>query len=387
MSLSTYEKASVIIKSRFIKGNQKRFNDYVNYMDRDEAKDPTDFSMYNNYMSDERKATSLFTSENSELSEDKKDRLKEAFKLSQERGSILWQDVVSFDNQWLEDHGMLDRRTGSLDENRLKDITRLAMKDMLHKGNINNNPVWSGAIHYNTDNVHIHLATVELSPDGNARGKRKLKTLENMKSVFVNKIMDRSKEHEQINDIIRNKIVNDKKQHKTFGTFNRTFKKDFLEIYHALPENRRYWNYGYEKINHIKPKLNQLIKDYMEKNYKAEYQNFEDRLDKEVEVLRKAYGEGDHHRYKDYKQNKIDDLYKRMGNAFLKEMIDYDKKVTAFGKGNRKYTPKMKQVKKNYAFHQMKYGVDRLMYSELNNTKNQAAYERLQRDMEREGSL
>ena len=40
---------------------------------------------------------------------------------------------------------------------------------------------------------------------------------------------------------------------------------------------------------------------------------YEPELDKEVEELKKAYGEGkvDEKRYKDYKQTKIDDLYKR----------------------------------------------------------------------------
>ena len=34
---------------------------------------------------------------------------------------------------------------------------------MLEKENLQNS-VWSGAIHYNTDNIHIHVATVEPSP-------------------------------------------------------------------------------------------------------------------------------------------------------------------------------------------------------------------------------
>lgn len=386
MSPSTYKQASVIVKSRFIQGDQKRFKEYVNYLDRKEAKEQIGYSLYNNYMSDDKKATSLFTEQENDISKEKKEKLKEGFKLAQDRGSILWQDVISFDNKWLQDHGIYDSKTKLLDENRLKDITRLAMKNMLDKGNINNNAIWSGAIHHNTDNVHIHIATVELSPDGNARGKRKLKTLEQMKSTFVNKIMDRSEEHEQINNIIRNKIVKDKKENKTFSTFNRIFKKDFLEIYHSLPENKRYWNYGYENINHIKPKLNQLTKNYIEKNYKEEYKEFIDRLDKEVDVLKKTYGEGDQKRYQDYKNNKIDDLYKRMGNAFFKELREYDNKINKINTKSDKYSPKMKQVKKNYAMQQMKYGFDRLIYSEMKSHANQKAYNQLQKDIERDVS-
>ncbi|PEA68780.1 relaxase MobL, partial [Bacillus toyonensis] len=51
------------------------------------------------------------------------------------------------------------------------------------------------------------------------------------------------------------------------------------------------------------------------------------KLDKEVQVFKEAYGEGkyDKKQYENYKTNKINDLYKRMGNAFLQEMKAYDK--------------------------------------------------------------
>ncbi|WP_431308982.1 relaxase MobL [Halalkalibacter lacteus] len=72
---------------------------YINYLDRDEAKNKNDFSLYNNYMADKEIATSLFSEHDDQLDDGKKDRMKEAFKLAQERGSILYQDVVSFDNK------------------------------------------------------------------------------------------------------------------------------------------------------------------------------------------------------------------------------------------------------------------------------------------------
>ncbi|MYL43960.1 MobP2 family relaxase [Virgibacillus salexigens] len=385
MSLETNKKASVIITSQFVQGDSKRFKDYVNYLDRKEAKNNNDFSLYNNYMDDEKKSTSLFTYNQDDLSIEGKEKLKEAFKLAQNRGSILWQDVVSFDNEWLSENGIYDKKTKTVDEKKLKDITRLAMKDMLGKSNIDNNAIWSGAIHHNTDNIHIHLATVELTPSGDSRGIRKLKTLEKMKSTYINKIMDRSKEHEKINNIIRNKIVNDKKQNKTFHTFNWTFKKDFMEIYKALPENQRYWNYGYQNINHIKPKLNELTKNYIDKHYRKEYQEFERLLDEEVNVLKKSYGEGKQKKYEQYKQNKIDDLYKRMGNAFLKEMKEYDKKINNIQVKKSHEKPKMKQLRKAHAMQQLKYGLDRLINNELKHNKNQVAYERLQQAIEREG--
>ncbi|MEK4306880.1 MULTISPECIES: MobP2 family relaxase [Oceanobacillus] len=383
--INTDKKASVIIKSKFIVSNnsdKKSFNEYINYIDREEAKNKIEFADYNNYMDDEMKTSSLFTEDDDSVSEQKKEEIKKAFKKAQDKGSVLWQDVVSFDNDWLEENGVYNKKTKYVDDKKLKDITRKSMKEMLDKNHIDNNAIWSGAIHHNTDNIHIHIATVELSPN-NYRGKRKLKSLEKVKSNFINKIMDRSKEHENINSIIRKDIVHSKKENQTFNMFNRTFKKDFLSIYKALPENKRYWNYGYNNINHVKPKINELTKKYIDKYHKDDFEKLDKLLDKEVDNLKKVYGKGNNKRYDDYKKNKMDDLYKRMGNAFLQEMKEYDKKIN---KIEEKDIPKpMKNAKKNVAFKQVRYGLDRFIYSDIKSMKNQRAFEELQRKTEQEG--
>lgn len=385
MGSSTDKKAAVIISSKFIQSSSKGFGSYVTYLDRDEAKNQEKFSSYNDYMDDDKKATSLFTMAHDSLDIEQKEKLQEAFKVGQDRGSILYQDVVSFDNKWLEEYGVYNSKTKEVDEHRLKEITREAMKDMHDKNNMGNNLLWSAAIHHNTDNIHIHIATVDLAPPEDQRGIRKEKTLEKVKSTYVNKIQDRSQEHQKINDIIRKDIVNDKKERKTFSTFDREFKKDFLKIYKQLPENKRYWNYGYENINHVKPDINKLTKDYINKHYKKEYKALDKKLDKEVEELKRAYGAGGSDRYKDYKANKLNDLEKRMGNAFLQEMRAYDKQMKEMkqSKGWKKKSHTFKTAKTNVAIKQMRYGLDRVVHSEMNTGKNRAAHEKLQRDIER----
>ncbi len=64
---------------------------------------------------------------------DGKNRLKEAFKKAQKNKSVLWQDVISFNNGWLERHGIYDSKTKTLDEEKLKDVTRKAMDVMTTK--------------------------------------------------------------------------------------------------------------------------------------------------------------------------------------------------------------------------------------------------------------
>ena len=253
--LSTNKDASVIVKSKFALSSSKTFKDYVDYVDRDSAKSKVDkqapymdFMNYQDYMDDKEKTTSLFTSYSDRLNENEKDDLKKSFSIAQKNNSILWQDVISFDNKWLEENGLYDSKTHTIDEDRLKNIARLSMKEMLKKESMDKNIIWSGAIHYNTDNIHVHIATVEPSPT-RERGKRKLKSLESMKSKVVNNIMDRSQEQKKINDLIRKRMVNSKKDDSTLSFKNRKFKKDFLEIYHSLPEDRKQWSYGYNSLS------------------------------------------------------------------------------------------------------------------------------------------
>ncbi len=38
------------------------------------------------------------------------------FKTAHENGSIMWQDVISFHNHWLEKQGIYNEKTKTLDE-------------------------------------------------------------------------------------------------------------------------------------------------------------------------------------------------------------------------------------------------------------------------------
>ena len=390
--ITTSKDASVIIKSKFVLASSKTFKDYIDYVDRDEAKrklndNKNDFMNYQDYMDNDKKTTSLFTAHSDKLTNEEKSKLKELYSKAHNNKSVLWQDVISFDNKWLEEHGIYDRENHTVDEKKMKDITRIAMHEMLKKEGLDKSAIWSGAIHYNTDNIHIHIATVEPSPT-RERGKRKLKSIESMKSKVINNIMDRSQEHKFINDLIRNQMVNAKKSESSLSFKNRKFKKDFLKIYHSLPEDRRQWHYSYNSLSHVKPMIDKMTTSYIEKYHKKEFEELIKRLDKEVDVFKKTYGSSDKNRYQDYKKNKIDDLYKRMGNAFLQEMKNYDKQLKVKNQTSKqeRVTPKSKRdiFKQNIAFNNIKYGVDRILNSEYKNWKNQLAYEKLQRDIEME---
>jgi hypothetical protein len=396
MTIAVNTKPAVVLKTIFVTCEKAEFRNYIEYVDRDDVKkeqlENDLFSNYQDYMANPEKASSLFTKDQDRLNKEEKNRLKNLYKKAQENKSVMWQDVISFDNKWLEEHGIYDPKTKTLDEKKLMNATRQLMLEMMKRERMENSAVWSAAIHYNTDNIHVHVATVEPNPT-RWRGKRKPKTLDAMKSKVVNSIMDRSDQQKKINDLIRKNIVNRKKEDTTFNWKNRKLKAQFLEIYRQLPEDRRQWQYGYHTINPVRPSLDQLSKDYIQKHHKKDYDLFLKELDKEVGVLKRAYGEGseEKRRYENYKQNKIDELHKRMGNAFLTEMKAYDHEVKSQKKGNQgqakgnNYLSKQGQAfKNNVSLLYTMRKIEKVFEKEYGDWKNQKAYEKLQRSIEEE---
>lgn len=165
---------AIVFKSKFITHSSKKFKSYIDYINREEAVRNNSFSrysLYNDYMGNPQKTTSIFTRFSSKLSEKEKIDLKNNFAKAQNNGSIMWQEVYSFDNNFLKRQGLYDPITNSLDEEKIKEAIRKSIDYSLEKTNIKDSAIWSGAIHYNTDNIHIHVAICEPNPTQN-RGKR-----------------------------------------------------------------------------------------------------------------------------------------------------------------------------------------------------------------------
>ncbi len=312
----------IVHMRKWVQANSEKFSSYIDYIDRDEAVRNyklEEYSLFNDYMGNPKKSGNLFTSDKDYLSENERKELKRCFSIAQENGSLMWQDVFSFDNEWLEQQGMYDRKTGALDEKRIMEAVRNAMVEMIGREKFDS-LVWSASMHFNTDNIHVHVASVELNPTRYVfnDGFMNYRTLYKMKSKFANTIIDRSKEHKEINDIIRDNIINGKKEisfHKDIE-----MKKLVTEIIKKLPEDKRQWQYGYNSLYKVKPLLDELTKYYIENYKKDEFSRINEVLEREEEYFKELYGEGEKYFYKNYKKNKIDELYYRMGNTLLREI-------------------------------------------------------------------
>src|SRR5699024_10459050 len=192
-------------------------------------------------------------------------------------------------------------------------------------------------LHYNTDNIHVHIVTVEpyptrermnvLDKDSDTwheeyRAKRKPKTLDKMKSKVANVILDRTHERNKIDELLRGTIRYKKENNISLSSFRKT-ETLFKEAMNRLPVDRKQWRYGYQSINEARSYIDDITEIYLEQFHPEETQTLKTKLDEEVDVMQEMYGEGS--AYQRYKETKLDDLKKRMGNAILTEIRAFDK--------------------------------------------------------------
>lgn len=357
--------------------NHEKFIDYISRKDTTSKKN--NYDNYHDYMSNEEKTNALFSKHQDKLSVTEKEKYKQIFSLSQKKGSILFQDVISFDNAFLKEIGIL--KNDFVDDIKLKEATRLGIQAMLEKENLHDSTEWVAAIHYNTDNIHVHVATVQ-THNFRKRGKRKQSSINIIKTKVASALLDRSKENEKINDFIRNKVIQKKKNDDTLSLKNkivhRDLAKQFKKIHASLPSDKRLWKYNMNALSEQREEIDKFTTMYIEKHFKKEYETFLKDLDKAVEINKRLYGENSN--AERYKETKIKDLYSRMGNTLLTETKQYDAALQ-----KKQTTSKLsKRLLENRELHHLFRKIDYEMNNNLQHYKNQQAYEHMQYEKEME---
>lgn len=453
------------------------FSGFVDYINREASHDTNNVNTgdYLDYMDNKEKSDNLFTAFNNEVTPEQKKILKDTFNSAQKKGSLLWQTVLSFDNDFLAEHGLYDPQTKKLDKTKIMEYTRGCMKNMLEKENLNDSSIWTAAIHYNTDNIHVHVATVEPLPqrersernyivlskefldaykikvpqneqqqenifsdkadkeiknlyfsckkhlsniklantifvqeDGTVKiavskdnsepapigtkfvkqlepkGKFKQSSINNGKSYVVNQILKSKEINEKINNVIRKKIIDVKKENPI--NKDPELAKLFLEIHSKLPADKRMWRYNMNEIKDIRPLIDKLSYEYISKYHPQEYIELEKLLDIQEKNYREAFGKSSTNNLKD---NKLKDLYERLGNTILKELREYDKEINKRTNSpseaksrtstdtNNKYVPKRNIFDLNYSMSRLK----QLLKKDFKHAKNQYAYDEIQREI------
>lgn len=409
-------KAGVIVKTKFCKPGSRKFKEYLNYIDREEAKGKEGLTKYNlfaDYMGNPEKSTGLFTSKKDFLNEEEKNNLKHQMENAQKDGSLMWQTVISFDNRWLNENGLYNHETKTLDEEKIRSITRKAIEKMLQNEEIEE-PLWSAAIHFNTDNIHVHVATVDpklsrpmedyvqyryskkgekviKSPikdaDGNIIhqqeyvGRFKQSSIAKCKSTIVNQILNEKDINKQINHLIRDNIIGRKKENPLYE--NVAFRKAFLDLYNSMPDvDRKMWNYNSNAMSGVRPQIDNLANAYIQWYHPEDYEKLQGLIKEQKEAYDKAYGNSKSGNW--YAENKIQDLYTRMGNTILKEVKEYDRKQKFQEVKKTNQNSKTQQSYFGWKLAKTLKDMDRALKSEYEKSNNEWEHEQLMEQMMQE---
>ncbi|HAP4515605.1 TPA: hypothetical protein IUW36_002931, partial [Enterococcus faecalis] len=249
-------KAAIVQKWKFVSSKNRTFSKYIDYIDRDEATRTKEFKQYNllstdgynHYMEDPEKSSGLFTSKKNQLTSEERRQVKKEFLKAQKNDSIMWQDVVSFDTNWLIEQELYNPEEKVLNEPKIMNAVRAAMKEQLNREGLANSAIWTAAIHYNElHHIHVHIAIVEPNPtreyktfsnkDGSTyqarRGSRSKKSIDRFRSQVASQLLDRDEPLARISSLIRNGFG------KQTGNFSRTPSEElqylYGKIYHSLP--------------------------------------------------------------------------------------------------------------------------------------------------------
>ncbi len=332
-------KTGVIFKTKFVTSSEKSFRGYINYIDRDAATRNHSFRIYNavdgfhgdgSSLQQPEQTSDLFTAHQDKLSQEEKKNLKDIFSVAQKNGSPMWQHIVSFDTRWLQENGIYDPSSHSLNENKVQEAIRASMNSLLKNENLEGTATWSAAIHYNRQHIHVHIAMVEPFPTRKTqinekgkpevRGKMKQSSITSAKSSIVSHILSQQPEIKMIHQL-RDDILKKRKDVNLME--DKKLAEKLQALYRALPENKQFWNYNSNSIHGLKPLIDSITSDYLETYQKEEWEAYKKLLQTQEKKYKTAYGDpkaGNH-----YAENKIQDLYTRLGNSILRELKEFDK--------------------------------------------------------------
>ncbi|POA06091.1 MobP2 family relaxase [Staphylococcus caprae] len=321
---------------------------YLDYISINKLKSDSDYNKENAI----KRTTSSFN-EDEFIGKEQMNQLKEKFKKADEKNHVMYQDIISFDNQFLIDNQLYNEDLDKLDESKVKNATRKMMRKMIEDNNMDKeNTFWCANIHYDTDNIHIHIASSEEENtreviqsgkyEGQFKGKRRKKTINNMKSTFANSIykdINLMKEIDQVKKEIKEKAKERTKTSKLDIHSLKNLiqqKRDYKDLVEKLPPTNQSWAYNSEKIKPIQKDIDQYIEKYVAPYYKESEDKLEELLDKQTKNYKRLYGENSN--YEDYKENKKERIKSDIGNAFLKELknIEKDKQYDNFNKEKKK---------------------------------------------------
>ncbi|EGQ3444016.1 hypothetical protein IS843_000067 [Staphylococcus pseudintermedius] len=367
------------------KKSLKSFSNYIiGYMNNANLKKEKS----NNVKKVKKRTTAPFNDSSDQLSESELQDIKNFFDKAEKSGNVNYQDIISFDNQFLIKHGLYEESTDTLNEGVIKKATRKMMKRMIKDEKMNPfKTKWMANIHYDTDNIHIHISTTEenntrkffTNENGETelKGKRSQKTLDNMKSSFANSLLDSSQLLEKVTNH-RNALYNtfaiENTDNKVFTLINR--------LKNNLPENKKDWQYNNKKMKHLQNDIDKITSLLVKRNQILTMTDYKSNVSDVANYYREVYG--DDSKAMNYISNKEKEINQRLGNKLLKEL----KKNQSTKKNLQKHFQLNKKYHKNYMqgkkliSKKTIHRINRAINDESKEYQNEIAHERLKQKIE-----
>lgn len=292
-------------------------NDYYGYMGREQAQ---------KYQNDDSEYTTIFDAENDNLTVEQIEHYRELERQSQAEGCPKYIPVMSFDNNFLINNGLMTG--GRVDVQKIKDVSRKAINALVNtsKKLDASNVYWTADLHVNTDNVHVHFSLLEYHrlvdrQKVNARDGKdmiELKAFEEFKSTVANNII-LEKRTPELTKFKRENLIPE------FAS-SVTASKELLDLIKKLPPPKPKvgWQYSRKEIVPFHSDINKCIDKIIDSNepLRRQFNHYRMSLQAMNNQYQEFYGDRVDTETLSYSENQMNDFYVRAGNKLLQALLD-----------------------------------------------------------------
>lgn len=350
MTPGIFHKCKFVYKWRISGDGGKKIFDFLDYMLRPEAFEPSKHAdemeyVYSEFIPNEKsqaqdikkeRSYGAFTSTKDNLTAADLDKIRQQERASRSEGCPKYAGVISFDNAYLRKNDFIVGNM--LDRQALVDAARKGINAMIDKSQKldASNCYWVGAIHVNTGNVHIHYQLVEyhrledrrITYKNRGQDNVELAVLYELKRVMTHCI-DKSKAAQELTKFQRDVLAPHIKSE--FAGSIQKINALIDKIPEELKNSGNQWWYA-KQSEPIKNEIHSCIRSVIDENptLSIMFDTYLHKLDEiQAALFRKRYGQNS--KWANYKENELygenkngkDGFYSRVGNSFLNICREY----------------------------------------------------------------
>ena len=350
MTPGIFHKCKFVYKWRISGDGGKKIFDFLDYMLRPEAFEPSKHAdemeyVYSEFIPNEKsqaqdikkeRSYGAFTSTKDNLTAADLDKIRQQERASRSEGCPKYAGVISFDNAYLRKNDFIVGNM--LYRQALVDAARKGINAMIDKSQKldASNCYWVGAIHVNTGNVHIHYQLVEyhrledrrITYKNRGQDNVELAVLYELKRVMTHCI-DKSKAAQELTKFQRDVLAPHIKSE--FAGSIQKINALIDKIPEELKNSGNQWWYA-KQSEPIKNEIQSCIRSVIDENptLSIMFDTYLHKLDEiQAALFRKRYGQNS--KWANYKETQLygenkngkDGFYSRVGNSFLNICREY----------------------------------------------------------------